>query len=52
MRPRVMQEMSDPLWLTYAWADNDEGDFDHLVNKLESAGVPATYDKIALIPGQ
>jgi len=44
--------MPDRLWITYAWADNDEGDFDYLVNRLEKAGVPATYDKIALNPGQ
>ncbi len=44
--------MPDPAWITYAWLDNDEGDFDHLVNQLEAAGVPATYDKIALVPGQ
>ncbi len=44
--------MPDPLWITYAWTDNDEGHFDYLVNRLEEAGVPATYDKIALIPGQ
>ena len=44
--------MPNPLWITYAWADNDEGDFDYLVNQLEDAGVPAIYDKIALVPGQ
>ncbi len=44
--------MPDPLWITYTWADNDEGDFDYLVNQLEDAGVPAIYDKIALVPGQ
>lgn len=44
--------MANRLWITYAWADNDEGDFDHLVNRLEAGRVPATYDKIALVPGQ
>ena len=44
--------MTNPLWITYAWADNDEGDFDFLVQQLGNAGVPAKYDKIALIPGR
>jgi hypothetical protein len=44
--------MSDPIWITYSWADNDEGDFDYLVQELEKAGLSALYDKIALIPGR
>lgn len=44
--------MTQPLWLTYAWADNDEGNFDHLVQELEKAGIPSRYDKVALIPGK
>ena len=44
--------MPDAIWITYAWADNDEGDFDYLVEQLEEAGVCATYDKISLVPGQ
>jgi len=32
--------------------DNVEGDFDYLVQELEKAGIPALYDKIALIPGR
>lgn len=40
------------LWITYAWADNAEGDFDYLVQKLATAGVQASYDRVALIPGQ
>ena len=44
--------MSKPLWITYAWSDNDDGDFDHLLNQLTVAGIDALYDKIALIPGQ
>jgi len=44
--------MANSVWITYAWADNDEGDFDHLVTLLEAGGVPAIYDKIALVPGQ
>lgn len=44
--------MTNPIWLTYAWADNDEGDFDYLVQELSREGIPAIYDKIALIPGR
>ena len=44
--------MAAPLWITYAWADIDTGDFDYLVDRLAEGGVPATYDKIALVPGQ
>jgi hypothetical protein len=44
--------MPEPLWITYAWADNDEGDFSYLVQKLNDAGIPTLYDKIALIPGR
>jgi hypothetical protein len=40
------------LWITYAWADNDEGDFDYLVARLAATDVTAKYDKIELIPGQ
>ena len=39
------------LWITYAWSDNDSGDFDYLVTKLADVGVEAQYDKVALIPG-
>lgn len=44
--------MPNPIWLTYAWSDNDEGDFDYLVQELDRAGIPAIYDKISLIPGR
>jgi hypothetical protein len=44
--------MANPLWITYAWADNNDGDFDFLVQELGRAGVLARYDKIALIPGR
>jgi hypothetical protein len=44
--------MPDPLWITYAWKDNDEGDFDYLVQKLQKVGISSLYDKIALIPGR
>ncbi len=44
--------MTAPLWITYAWKDNDESDFDYLVQSLRDAGVEARYDKVALVPGQ
>ena len=44
--------MNGPLWITYAWSDNAGGDFDFLVQELSRAGVPARYDKIALVPGR
>lgn len=44
--------MDNPLWLTYAWSDNDEGDFDYLVQELKSNGITSIYDKISLIPGR
>lgn len=44
--------MTKPIWLTYAWVDKDEGDFDYLVQELEQANIPTIYDKIALIPGR
>jgi len=45
-------EVANPLWITYSWADNDEGDFDYLIQELEKAGIPAICDKIALVPGR
>jgi TIR domain len=44
--------MTGPLWITYAWSDNAEGDFDFLVQELSRAGISAIYDKIALVPGR
>ncbi len=44
--------MADPLWITYAWSDNDEGNFDFLVQQLGKVGVVARYDKIALVAGR
>jgi hypothetical protein len=41
-----------PLWITYAWVDNKEGDFDYLISELQAAGVVAKFDKVALVPGQ
>lgn len=44
--------MNEPLWITYAWADNNEGDFDFLVQQLARESIDAKYDKIALVPGR
>lgn len=40
------------IWITYAWADNVQGDFEYLVQELATADVDATFDKIAIVPGQ
>ncbi len=40
------------LWTTYAWKDNEEGNFDYLIQELNNFGILTEYDKIAIIPGQ
>ena len=40
------------LWITYAWKDNLEGDFDYLTQELQNEGLKCIYDKIALVPGK
>jgi len=40
------------LWITYAWEDNEGGNFDFLVQELEKAGINTNFDKVALVPGQ
>ncbi len=40
------------VWVTYAWVDDDEGDFEYLVQQLANCGVRAKYDKVALHRGQ
>ncbi len=42
----------NPLWITYAWKDDEGGDFSYLIQELRAIGVEATYDKVALIPGR
>ena len=41
--------MTKPLWVTYAWADNKDGNFDHIINALNAAGIETHFDRIALI---
>lgn len=40
------------LWTTYAWKDNEEGNFDYLMQELNNYGIPTEYDKVAIVPGQ
>jgi hypothetical protein len=40
------------LWLTYAWVDNEDGDFDYIAQELRGFGVDTIYDKVAIVPGQ
>ena len=40
------------LWLTYAWDDNREKNFDFLVQALDRAGLDVHFDRRSLIPGQ
>lgn len=40
------------IWITYAWVDDEEGDFSYLVQELGDFGIEATYDKVAIIPGR
>ncbi len=42
----------DPLWITYAWKDDEGGDFSWVVQELEALGITVIYDKRALIPGR
>lgn len=39
-------------WLTYAWADNDDGDVDFVVQELESRGLEVRADRWTLSAGQ
>lgn len=43
--------MKKKLWLTYAWLDNDEHDFDYLVQSLDPF-LEVRFDRRKLIPGQ
>ena len=40
------------LWITYAWKDNNEGDFDYIVQELKKVNIEAKFDRVALISGQ
>jgi hypothetical protein len=44
--------MPKQLFLTYAWVDNADGDFDFVVQQLKQADVDVVYDRVALTPGK
>jgi hypothetical protein len=43
--------MKKKLWITYAWVDNEEHDFDYLVQQLDPH-LDVRFDRRKLIPGQ
>lgn len=45
-----MSRVTKPLWITYSWPDDAEGDFGFLVQELKSVGVEARYDRVASSP--
>lgn len=49
---QVRNNSHSRLWITYAHEDDRFGDFTYLVQELETVGINAAYDKIALIPGR
>lgn len=46
-----INRMKKDLWITYAWKDNEGGNFDYLVGELGDT-VNCKYDKVELVPGQ
>ena len=40
------------LWITYAWSDNKDGNFDFLVQSLTAVGLDVRFDRQALVPGR
>ncbi len=44
-------EVTNPLWITYSWADNEEGDFDYLIQELERAAKPLPFAEIFVAVG-
>lgn len=47
-----LSSRSRRLWLTYAWADNPDGDVDFVVQSLEAAGVEVSLDRRQLRAGE
>jgi hypothetical protein len=47
-----METKKPRLWITYAWVDEEEGDFSHVVTQLEAIGIEPMYDRRHLIPGE
>ncbi|WP_340584065.1 toll/interleukin-1 receptor domain-containing protein [Brucella pseudintermedia] len=44
--------MKKTLWLSYAWADNEENDVDFVVQKLQSHGIEVRLDRTRIVAGQ
>ncbi|MGR3376781.1 toll/interleukin-1 receptor domain-containing protein [Salipiger abyssi] len=44
--------MSNRLWLTYAWRNNEDEDIDYLIQKLEDIGLEVKYDRATLLAGR
>jgi len=40
------------LWLTYAWADNEDQDIDFIIQELDKTELDVQFDRRNLIPGQ
>ena len=40
------------LWISYAWSDNTENEFDFLVQELEGQGLDVSYDRAELLAGR
>jgi len=40
------------LFLTYAWVDNADEDFDFIVQELQRSGVKVHFDRVAVVPGR
>ena len=40
------------VWLTYAWADNEDEDIDFIIQELDKTNLHIKFDRRNLIPGQ
>lgn len=40
------------LWLTYAWANREDGSFQFVVEELQEHGVAVRYDRVQIVAGQ
>ena len=47
-----MQNRSNRLWLTYAWKDNEDGNVDYIVSRMENEGIDVLIDKTNLVAGR
>ena len=41
--------MSNELWLTYAWKDNEDDQIDYIIESLTSQGLDVSYDRARFI---